>query len=104
MTTIRLGVTRYGPFAPDTCQLGKYDTFTNTGVPTLDTWKLTEVSVWLMSVTFVVATGLTGGVVSLTAPFNLPARFILTGTTAGRPLATNAEKSAATKRAQWRTI
>jgi hypothetical protein len=32
-TTIRLGVTRHGPSAPEASQLGKYDAFTNTGVP-----------------------------------------------------------------------
>ena len=30
-TTMRLGATRYGPSAPDTCQFGKYDVFTSTG-------------------------------------------------------------------------
>ena len=37
MTTIKLGVTRYGPLAPDTCQLGKYDTLTSTGTPIVST-------------------------------------------------------------------
>jgi hypothetical protein len=49
-------------------------------------------------------TDMNWGVVSVTAPFNLPARFILMGTTAGRLFAANADRSAATKRAQWRTI
>src|SRR5882757_5947405 len=38
-TTIRLGASRYGPFAPDTFQLGKYDSFTSTGFPISDTSK-----------------------------------------------------------------
>src|SRR4051812_48592694 len=37
MTTMKLGATRQMPFAPDTCQLGKYDDFTRIGVPTRST-------------------------------------------------------------------
>ena len=32
-TTIRFGVTRYGPSAPEASQFGKYDTLTSTGEP-----------------------------------------------------------------------
>src|SRR5436190_6897691 len=39
MTTIRLGFTRYGPSAPSTFQLGKYDVFTRIGVPVRSTSK-----------------------------------------------------------------
>ena len=35
ITTIRFGVTRYGPSAPDTFQFGKYEDFTITGTPDL---------------------------------------------------------------------
>ncbi len=38
-TTIKLGANRYGPSAPDTFQLGKYDSFTSTGLPISDTSK-----------------------------------------------------------------
>src|SRR6185437_1320260 len=63
---MRLGVTRQGPSAPLACQFGKYDTLTKTGVPTLDTWKLTVVLVVETSVTRVVDTCRTGGRVSPT--------------------------------------
>src|SRR3954468_5851065 len=33
MTTMKLGVTRHGPLAPETFQLGKYDVLTSTGTP-----------------------------------------------------------------------
>src|ERR1700722_9604760 len=63
---MRLGVTRQGPFAPLACQLGKYDTFTRTGVPTRDTWKLRDESVCVTLVTWVVPTCLTVGRMSST--------------------------------------
>src|SRR5262245_21555095 len=42
---MKFGVVRYGPSAPLTRQFGKYDVFTSTGLPTLSTSKLTELSV-----------------------------------------------------------
>lgn len=36
-TTMKFGVTRHGPSAPDACQFGKYDVFTSTGTPTRET-------------------------------------------------------------------
>ena len=65
-TTIRLGATRQGPSAPDTCQLGKYETFTSTGVPTRSTWKLIELSVWVTWETVVACSGTAVGLVSPT--------------------------------------
>src|SRR5581483_8559810 len=50
MTTIWLGVTRYGPLAPDACQFGKYEALTSTGFPTAETSKemlLSVVRMWL---------------------------------------------------------
>ena len=44
-TTMKFGVARYGPSAPDTVQFGKYDVFTITGTPVRDTWNDTESSV-----------------------------------------------------------
>src|SRR5580692_11533597 len=61
---MRLGVTRYGPVAPEACQLGKYETFTRTGVPTFDTWKLTALSPSWTLVTVVDFVGRRGGWVS----------------------------------------
>src|SRR3954447_9564604 len=62
MTTMKFGVTRYGPSAPSTFQLGKYDVFTRTGVPTWSTSKsIVSVPVArLLTVAF--ATGRAGGV------------------------------------------
>ncbi len=59
-TTIRLGVTRQGPSAPCACQLGKYETFTSTGVPSVLTWKFSDWSPTRTSETVVGATGTTG--------------------------------------------
>src|SRR3954452_18365625 len=62
MTTIRLGLTRYGPSAPDTCQFGKYEALTRTGTPVSLTSK-DIVSVPLsMLLTSVVPTGRGSGV------------------------------------------
>src|ERR1019366_1675396 len=47
-TTIRLGLTRYGPVAPVAFQRGKYEIFTKTGTPTRLTWKE---SVWVPTLT-----------------------------------------------------
>src|SRR2546421_11085181 len=48
MTTIWLGVTRYGPLAPSARQFGKYDAFTSTGLPTVSTSNEMLLSVVLM--------------------------------------------------------
>ena len=55
-----------GPCAPLACQLGKYETFTSTGVPTCETWKPMVESVVVMAETFVVGTCLTAGLMSVT--------------------------------------
>jgi hypothetical protein len=52
-----LGATRQGPSAPLARQLGKYDTLTSTGVPTLLTWNETELSDWETSDTTVAGSG-----------------------------------------------
>ena len=51
ITTIRLGVTRYGPSAPVTSQLGKYDVLTSTGTPGSETLNEIESSPISMSET-----------------------------------------------------
>src|SRR5580704_7731834 len=38
ITTIRFGLTRYGPVAPVACQRGKYEILTSTGTPIRVTW------------------------------------------------------------------
>src|ERR1700690_4425127 len=38
ITTMKFGLTRYGPVAPVTCQRGKYEIFTSIGTPTRLTW------------------------------------------------------------------
>jgi len=50
--------------APEACQFGKYETFTRTGVPSRETWKLMVLSVWRVSDTCVVGTDRLGGAVS----------------------------------------
>src|SRR5438874_1648794 len=60
-TTIRLGVTRHGPLAPEACQFGKYDAFTSTGDPTWSTWKEMRSSPVRIDVTLTLATGVRGG-------------------------------------------
>src|ERR1700722_5916962 len=63
---MRFGATPHGPSAPMTCQLGKYETLTRTGVPTRETWKLTDESVCVTAETLVVPACLTVGWTSLT--------------------------------------
>src|SRR5688572_19836834 len=41
-STMRFGVARHGPSAPEASQFGKYDVFTRTGTPGLDTRNETE--------------------------------------------------------------
>src|SRR5881394_1173229 len=68
ITTIWLGVTRYGPLAPSAFQLGKYDAFTSTGLPTVSTSKEMRLSSVRMSLTVGgESTGTRGG--SAGAPF-----------------------------------
>src|SRR3954447_754043 len=67
MTTIWLGVTRYGPLAPDACQFGKYDAFTSTGFPTSDTSNEMPLSlVWMFETVGGLSIAVWGGVA--TAP------------------------------------
>src|SRR5437763_15892785 len=42
---MRFGASRYGPRAPCTVQLGKYDVLTTTGVPIRSTWNEMESTV-----------------------------------------------------------
>src|SRR5271170_7492090 len=51
ITTIRFGLTRYGPVAPVACQRGKYEIFTRTGTPTRLTWNEIDCSPILTCVT-----------------------------------------------------
>src|ERR1700737_2728559 len=67
MTTIKLGATRYGPLAPETRQLGKYDTFTRTGTPTLSTLNDTELSLDAMWSTCTGCSTVRGGSVAMGA-------------------------------------
>ena len=57
-TTIRLGVTRHGPLAPEACQFGKYDAFTRTGEPGRSTSKEMRSSPVRMLLTLVARTGM----------------------------------------------
>src|ERR1700722_15501216 len=50
-TTMRFGLTRYGPVAPVACQRGKYEILTNTGTPTRLTWNEIDCSPTLTSLT-----------------------------------------------------
>src|SRR3954451_14419046 len=61
MTTIWLGVTRQGPWAPAAFQFGKYDIFTSTGWPTRSTSKEMRSSVILTLLTVTGATGCSSG-------------------------------------------
>ena len=40
---MKFGMTRYGPFAPEAVQFGKYETLTRTGTPTRSTVKVRSV-------------------------------------------------------------
>src|ERR1035438_6685183 len=51
ITTIRFGLTRYGPVAPVACQRGKYEILTSTGTPTRLTWNEIDCSPTLISLT-----------------------------------------------------
>ena len=51
-TTMKFGITRYGPVAPEATQFGKYDVLTTTGTPTRSTVKVMSVFVSLMLLTF----------------------------------------------------
>src|SRR4051812_43278278 len=62
MTTMRLGVTWYGPSAPSTFQFGKYDIFTRIGDPIRSTSKSMLSVVVVMLRTLGVSTGRAGGV------------------------------------------
>src|SRR2546423_888494 len=66
MTTMKLGVTRHGPFAPDAFQLGKYDTFTRTGAPGRSTSNEMPSSSVRMLVTRVSWTGRRSGASTVT--------------------------------------
>src|SRR3954454_22877830 len=74
MTTIRVGATRYGPSPPEIFQLGKYDAFTNTGVPTLSTSNEMRSSFVVTPLTFTDSTGRRDGVGKLTW---LPMMFVV---------------------------
>src|SRR3954454_22253459 len=52
-TTIMFGATRYGPSAPSTSQLGKYDVRTSTGLAISSTWNEIVLGSSRMSDTFV---------------------------------------------------
>src|SRR6185436_15618610 len=56
-TTIRFGVNRHGPLAPDAFQFGKYDDFTTTGTPMRSTSKEMRSSVARMRETLASGTG-----------------------------------------------
>lgn len=60
-TTMRLGVTRHGPRAPETSQLGKYDALTNTGEPGRSTRNAMRSSPTRTDETRAGSTGVTGG-------------------------------------------
>src|SRR5580704_13550681 len=68
MTTIRFGLTRYGPVAPVACQRGKYEIFTRTGTPMRLTWNEIDCSPILSAVTVVL-----GNVVFMSIVFTLVA-------------------------------
>src|SRR5205814_162809 len=61
MTTIRLGVTRHGPLAPEVFQFGKYDAFTSTGDPGRSTSKEIRSSPVRMRLILVARTGIRSG-------------------------------------------
>src|SRR5271163_2274773 len=110
ITTIRFGLTRYGPVAPVACQRGKYEILTSMGTPTRLTWKeidwsptLTSLTVTLgnevlvsMVVTLVAVGQLDGPVVAATVPqsfglshhvvfaWSQPTRLVVLATTLGR--------------------
>src|SRR5579863_1229847 len=74
MTTIRFGLTRYGPVAPTACHRGKYEIFTSIGTPILLTWNEIDCSPTLVSVTVTF-----GSVVVMSIVFTLVARGQLEG-------------------------
>lgn len=60
-TTMKLGVTRHGPRAPDAFQLGKYDALTSTGEPGRSTRKERRSPPTRTDETSAGGTGVTGG-------------------------------------------
>src|ERR1700722_14568352 len=88
MTTIRFGLTRYGPVAPIACQRGKYEIFTSIGTPILLTWNEIDWSPTLTSVTVTL-----GSVLVMSMVFTLAARGQLGGPVVAATVPHNFESS-----------